>query len=239
MHPHFTTTISIWLSSTTTALTYSIPSNLAQIYNDHKSTHCTKPLATGFTDGQTSSPTFTYCGDIPNAIFLHSSSNQYDNMDIDCDGTNPNSGNCGNDPSIQPQTTFQDQVSQYGISDLDANVHPYVVFGNTDFDPQGSGMEPLSVMAVVCGGEVVYGIWGDTNGGDATGEASIALAELCSPGTGITGDNGHTADDVMYIGFTGKEAIPGNTADWMAGNKEDFEDSIRGIGERLVGGLVS
>ncbi|OOF98068.1 glycoside hydrolase family 75 protein [Aspergillus carbonarius ITEM 5010] len=239
MHPpHFTT--AIWIASASITFAYSIPDNLAQIYDDHKSKTCDNIIASGFSDGENSDTTFTYCGDIDNVVFLHSSSmgGQYDNMDIDCDGANANSGNCGNDPSIQGQTTFQDQVSQYGISDLDANIHPYVVFGNTDYDPQESSMEPLSVMAVICNEQVFYGIWGDTNGGDVTGEASIALAELCFPDAGISGDSGHTADDVMYIGFTGQDAVPGSSADWTAESTQDFEDSIKSLGDQLVNGLA-
>lgn len=76
-------------------------------------------------------------------------------MDVDCDGSNNTGGDCGNDPSGQSETAFKDQLSQYGIDDLDANVHPYVVFGNANFDPQQYGMEPLSVMAVVCNSQVV------------------------------------------------------------------------------------
>ena len=81
-------------------------------------------------------------------------------MDIDCDGANSHGGNCGYDESIQDQTSFKDIVSsQYGIPDLDANIHPYVVFGNTDYDPQRDGMWPLSVMVVVCGDQLVSTIY--------------------------------------------------------------------------------
>lgn len=78
-------------------------------------------------------------------------------MDVDCDGANQGAGDCANDPTGQSQTAFQDRVRAHGIADLDANVHPYVVFGNDGpkFDPQQYGMEPLSVMAVVCGGKLV------------------------------------------------------------------------------------
>ncbi|RAK97555.1 glycoside hydrolase family 75 protein [Aspergillus ibericus CBS 121593] len=235
---HFTT--ALWTAFASLTFAYSIPANLAQLYNTHKSKPCTTILASNFSDGQTSDTTFTYCGDIPNAVFLHSDSmgGEYDNMDIDCDGAHAHGGNCGNDPSIQDQTTFKDQLGQYGISDLDANVHPYVVFGNTDYDPQRSGMVPLGVMAVVCNGQVVYGIWGDTNGGSVTGEASIALAGLCFPDAGISGNNGHSPDDVMYIGFTGQDAVPGGSAKWTAGNTQEFEESIKSLGDRLVSGLA-
>jgi hypothetical protein len=100
-----------------------------------------------------------YCGDIPNAIFLKGSDGNYDNMDIDCDGANNSAGACSNDPSGQGETAFKDTVQSFGIDDLDANIHPYVVFGNEGADPSFSpeqfGMEPLSVMAVVCNNQVV------------------------------------------------------------------------------------
>ena len=80
-------------------------------------------------------------------------------MDIDCDGANNSAGACANDPSGQGQTAFKDTVKGYGIKDLDANLHPYVVFGNEgsspSFNPQSKGMKPLSVMAVVCSNQVV------------------------------------------------------------------------------------
>ena len=81
-------------------------------------------------------------------------------MDIDCDGANKNTGACSDGGSdSQGQTSFQDVVSQFGISDLDATIHPYVVFGNVDdspsFDPTDYGMQKLSVMAIVCQGQVV------------------------------------------------------------------------------------
>lgn len=76
-------------------------------------------------------------------------------MDVDCDGLNDKGGDCGTDETGKGETAFKDQLNQYGIEDLDANLHPYVVFGNTNFDPQEYGMEPLSVMAVVCNNQVV------------------------------------------------------------------------------------
>lgn len=80
-------------------------------------------------------------------------------MDIDCDGANNAAGDCANDPSGQGQTSFKDTVQTFGISDLDANLHSYVVFGNEgdtpSFRPQDHGIRPLSVMAVVCNGQVV------------------------------------------------------------------------------------
>jgi chitosanase len=80
-------------------------------------------------------------------------------MDVDCDGANNSAGDCANDPSGQGETAFKDTVASYGISDLDANKHPFVVFGNSgaspSFDPQEYGIEPLSIMAVVCDNQLV------------------------------------------------------------------------------------
>lgn len=96
-------------------------------------------------------------------IFLHSQNNggEYADMDVDCDGANNSAGDCANDPSGQGQTAFQDVVQSYnvGLEDLDANIHPFVVFGNSgsspSFDPQAYGIEPLSIMAVICNGQLV------------------------------------------------------------------------------------
>lgn len=168
-------------------------------------------------------------------------------MDIDCDGANLGSGDCANDPSGQDTTAFMDTVGGYGkgISDLDANVHSYVVFGNFDsspsFDPESFGMKPLSVMAIVCNNQLHYGVWGDTNGGTSVGEASLALGKLCFPDDGLTGDNGHDENDVLYIGFTGSSAstVPGaNGATWDTEDPATFEASLKTMGDKLVAQLA-
>jgi hypothetical protein len=88
-------------------------------------------------------------------------------MDIDCDGAQggpADDGRCGNSQDTQSITSFADTVKAYnkGIQDLNANVHPYVVFGNSgtksgykNFNPQNYGVQPLSLMAVVCGNKLV------------------------------------------------------------------------------------
>lgn len=83
----------------------------------------------------------------------------------------------------------------------------------------------------------LYGIWGDTNGEDSTGEASISLAQMCFPDDGINGNNGHGEEDVLYLGFTGKNTTPGSSADWQAGDRNAFEESIKDLGDKLVAGL--
>ena len=113
-----------------------------------KAGNCAKSLSEAFDGGA------AYCSDIPNAIFLKSNG-AYDNMDIDCDGANNSAGDCANDPSGQGQTSFVDTVKTYGIEDLDANLHSFVVFGTESFFPQDHGLEPLSVMAVVCDNQLV------------------------------------------------------------------------------------
>ncbi|KNG89433.1 chitosanase [Aspergillus nomiae NRRL 13137] len=227
----------------TGATAYDLPENLRDIYYKHKG-KCSNVLKGGFTNGgHSDGNSFEYCGDIEGAIFMHSSAKggQYTNMDVDCDGANNSHGKCSNDPSGQGQTAFKDEVKKFGISDLDANLHPYIVFGNEDdspeFKPQKHGMEPLSVIAVVCKGQLHYGIWGDTNGGTSTGEASLSMAELCFSDENPDGDSGHDENDVLYIGFTGKDAVPGKSANWKAKTTQEFEDSIKSIGDKLVAGL--
>lgn len=84
-------------------------------------------------------------------------------MDIDCDGAQgKGNGDCDSSGDTQPQTRFKDDVKKFGIKDLDAYIHSYVVLGNegskkgyVTFDPQKYGVEPLSIVAVVCGDKMV------------------------------------------------------------------------------------
>lgn len=132
---------------------YDLPANLRNIYNNHKSGSCKKALSSKSSSGA------VFCGDVPNALFLKSN-NGYDNMDIDCDGADDKAGACSNDPSGYGATAFKDTVKTYGIPDLNANIHPYVVFNEAPyFSPQKYGMKPLSVMAVVCNNQVVSFPW--------------------------------------------------------------------------------
>ena len=136
------------------------------------------------------------------------------------------------------------EYSEGKADDVDANVVPYVVLGNEGnysptFDPRKYGIRPLSVVAVVCGEKVVYGVWADTNGDDGpplVGEASIALATACF-GKGMTGDGGHDQRDVLYVAFEGEDAVPRKEAAWSAKTFEAFEESIEGVGDSLVGRL--
>lgn len=90
-------------------------------------------------------------------------------MDIDCDGNQKgpaNDGRCGPSQDTQSTTAFEDTIKGYkvGIDELNPYVHPYVVFGNDNedhksgfvsFNPEDYGIQPLSVMAVVCGNKLV------------------------------------------------------------------------------------
>lgn len=112
----------------------------------------------------------SYCGDRIrdyNVIYLQGQNGNLVNMDIDCDGVQrgpADDGRCGSSSDTQSITAFQYLVESYGTGqrDLDANAHSYVVFGNDGtkpgwkkFNPRSYGIEPLSVMAVVCGNKMV------------------------------------------------------------------------------------
>ncbi|KAG5657302.1 hypothetical protein KAF25_005866 [Fusarium avenaceum] len=233
--------------------TRDVPANVKALHDSIvKQGHCNNPLATGFYSQDGGKPVYSYCGDHKSQgiIYLQGTNGNLANMDIDCDGTQHGAGDdgrCGSSSDTQSQTSFQDTVRGYNksIRDLNAFVHPYVVFGNEgtragykNFRPQDYGIEPLSLMAVVCGNKLIYGIWGDTNGDDApqalVGEAAISLATACF-GTGINGNAGHDENDVLYIAFTGKDAVPGaNGANWAAKSYNDFAQSIKGLGDKLI-----
>lgn len=231
-----------------------VPSNVKNFYNSIKSKgQCSNALASGFYSEYNNDNSFCYCGDHlqdDKVIYLTGKNGQFANMDIDCDGTQggpADDGRCGKSSDTQSITSFADTVRGYGkgVRDLDAKIHPYVVFGNVggkagfkSFDPQKHGIEPLSVMAVVCGDKLIYGIWGDENGADGqksvVGEASISLATACY-GKKIAGNNGHDENDVLYLAFTGKDAVPGkNGAKWDAKNYDEFESSIQALGDKLI-----
>lgn len=87
-----------------------------------------------------------------------------------------------------------------------------------------------------------YGLWGDSNGhhGErpSVGEASLSLATACY-GKGMNGGSGsnssHNEADVLYIAFTGKDAVPGRAgAHWRADHFDAFHNSIESLGNKLV-----
>ncbi|TPX11611.1 uncharacterized protein E0L32_007590 [Thyridium curvatum] len=228
-----------------------VPTNVRNFYNSVKNAGaCSKKIGPGFYSTDGGSGNYYYCGDHKddyNVIYLKGPGSQFVNMDIDCDGDRSgpgNDGRCNGDGTSQDITSFQYIVKGYnkGINDLNPFVHPYVVFGNVgqgnQFDPQAHGIKPLSVMAVVCGDRLIYGVWGDENGNDGphpvVGEASISLATACF-GNGMTGNNGHDENDVLYIAFPGDDAVPGaGGANWGASSYAAFENSIQDRGNKLI-----
>ncbi|KAM0692379.1 hypothetical protein Q7P36_008580 [Cladosporium allicinum] len=246
---HFSSTVlATLLASTATVTARDVPANVRSFYNKVKGQDkCPNQLQGGFHSRDNDNKAFGYCKDSTSGvIYLHGNGKQLVNMDIDCDGQQGGGGEdgrCGSSGDTQSQTSFKDTIIDYkvGISDLNAKVHTYVVFGNDgtspSFDPQKYGIEPLSVMAVVCGNKLVYGVWGDSNGNDGqplVGEASIALATACY-GTSVNGNSGHDENDVLYIAFPGTDAVPGkNGAKWNAQNYSAFESSIQALGNKLV-----
>ncbi|ORY14365.1 fungal chitosanase of glycosyl hydrolase group 75-domain-containing protein [Clohesyomyces aquaticus] len=226
-----------------------IPANVQSFFDSHLNGACPNPLSIAYNSGQGKSDT-VYCkDDTSGAIYLKDTSNGYADMDIDCDGLNAGEGDCFNDPTGQSMTAFQSDAQKFGIDDLDAHIHTYVVLGNDNsasegnggekFDPKSAGIEPLSVVAVVCGGKMFYGVWGDINGGVSTGESSLALGQLCFPNDGLTGNNGHSEHDILYIAFPGEEAVPGASANWKAKDSATFEQSLATLGDSLVAKLGS
>lgn len=66
------------------------------------------------------------------------------------------------------------------------------------------------------------------------GEASISLATLCF-GDSMNGNYGYSDLDVLYIAFTGPDAVPGASgAAWNADNVSKFESSLQSLGNQLV-----
>ncbi|KAM5433474.1 hypothetical protein MferCBS31731_007111 [Microsporum ferrugineum] len=230
------------LASLASAAGRPVPDNLMALYDYAKNNQCDKPLSSNrFKDGHGRSG-FMYCGDYKGVVYLSgppSPMGRLGDADVDCDGANRSKGDCANDLTGQGQTTFKDELASYGIDDLDSNLHSYVVFGNEgkkpSYLPSDSGIEPLSVIAVVCNNRLFYGIWGDTNGNTDTGEVSISLAQACFPENHLTGNNGHEAHDVLFVAFEGEDAKPGiDGADWKADNFSTFEESLAPIGDRMV-----
>ncbi|KAF2846526.1 glycoside hydrolase family 75 protein [Plenodomus tracheiphilus IPT5] len=249
--------LSIAISTVILALTHGaasreVPENVRSFYNRIVADgSCPNPLQGGFHSAQNDSNDFGYCHDEKTGvIYLQGQNGQLVNMDIDCDGTQGGAGEdgrCGDSNDTQSQTSFKDTVAGYGagVEDLNAKVHSYVVFGNDgtspSFNPQEYGIEPLSLMAVVCGEKLVYGVWGDANGNDGqplVGEASISLATACYGKENINGNAGHDENDVLYIAFPGGKAVPGaQGANWNPQSFEEFESSIETLGDELVATL--
>jgi hypothetical protein len=187
-----------------------------------------------------------------NVLYIQGKNGQLADMDIDCDGIikSPYSdGRCESSQDTQPQSSYIEQIQGYnvGIKDVDSYIHSYVVLGNyadqgksgyTTFHPTDYGIEPLSIVAVVCNNQLFYGVWADQNGDDGppmVGEASLAIATLCFGKNAVNGDKGHSDLDVLYIAFPGSDAVPGaKGANWKASTAKAFQDSLTAQGNKLI-----
>src|SRR6266496_913570 len=111
--------------------------------------------------------------------------------------------NLSTDPWYMNQTAATDSSGQ----PLDAAHLPYVVIPgkSTRFDYRAAGLAMGSVFAVIYKDQVQYGVAGDIGPTAVIGEASYKMADLL----GINPDPhyGGTDEEVIYIGFTGTEAI--------------------------------
>ncbi|EWC44182.1 hypothetical protein DRE_06927 [Drechslerella stenobrocha 248] len=222
-----------------------IPQNVQAFYNKVKKGGC-HSFASGksnLNDGQGNSG-FGFCIDTANVVYL-SGRNSLGDMDIDCDGAQ----NCGGlSGDFQGETAFDDTLRSkgYGIKTLDASIHQFSVLGTCHVNLEGI-INPLALVAVVCNNQLLYSVWGDTNGcdnNDVTGEASISLAQLCFPNEGLDGNNGHEAHDVLYLAFTGSDAVVGpRNAKWKAKTALEFQSSLKAFGDSVLnkkfGGTMS
>ncbi|KAK6544696.1 hypothetical protein TWF694_001382 [Orbilia ellipsospora] len=217
------------------AMAWTVPSNVQTFYNNVKGGGC-KSFAGGknnLNDGHGHSG-FGFCTDTANVVYL-SGQNSLGDMDVDCDGAH----NCGGlSGDFQGGTSFDDILSgSYGIKTLDASIHQFSVLGTCHLDLQGT-IQPLAFVAVVCNNQLFYSVWGDTNGCDDnefTGEASISLAQMCFPSEGLNGNNGHEDRDVLYLAFTGSDAVVGpSNANWKATSPSDFQNSLKAFGDSIL-----
>lgn len=124
-------------------------------------------------------------------------------MDIDCDGKETGVCNGSTDPSYWHETSATDSHGEF----LDASTLPYVVvpLPSWRFDYAKAGIQLGTVVAVIHGDRVVYGVFGDEGPQDIIGEASYAMAVALGidpdPATGGVGSG------VTYIAFTGSSGV--------------------------------
>ena len=146
-------------------------------------------------------------------------------MDIDCDGKTTTQCNSTTDPSYQNQTAATDSQG----NPLDAAALPYVVVpsNGTRFNYTNAGLKMGSVVAVIYGGKIEYGILGDTGPVNIIGEASYAMAK----NLGIDPDPkvGGVDKGVTYVAFTGTAAV--------VKKKEDHTEAVT-LGGTLAADLL-
>lgn len=156
---------------------------------------CDQVIGGPYAPGSSRPANISVCG-LSRAVFWTA------DLDIDCDGKVSPQCNAMTDPWFMNQTAATDSHGD----PLDAATLPFVVVPgrSTRFDYRAAGLAMGSVVAVVHGDELVYGVLGDVGPTAYIGEASYRMAELL----GIDPDPriGGTEDPVSYIAFTGDDA---------------------------------
>ena len=147
------------------------------------------------TDDETQ-PEIPFC-DMGDAVFWNA------DMDIDCDGVSTALCNETTDPDFLPDTTAH---TSNGMP-LDAAELPYVVVpqASDEFDFRAAGLDLGTVVLVVHGDKIDFGIIGDTGPAHIIGEASYAMAKRL--GINPNPSNGGTGKGVIYVAFKGKASI--------------------------------
>lgn len=157
---------------------------------------CDPVVGGTYADGGGLPETVSICG-LPNGVFWKA------DMDIDCDGQMSMQCNLMTDPYYQPQTAAVDSNGDY----LDAATLPFVVIPGRGerFDYRAAGLAMGSVVGVIYGDQLQWGVLGDVGPTAYIGEASYRMAELL----GIDPDpaTGGAESGVSYIAFTGEAAI--------------------------------
>lgn len=137
-------------------------------------------------------PTVDICG-LTGAVFWKA------DLDVDCDGKMTAKCSLATDPDYMNQTAATDSMGD----PLDAAALPFVVVPgvSTRWSYRTAGLRMGSVVAVIYGDHLEYGVLGDVGPVAAIGEASYRMAELLT----IDPDprTGGTAAEVAYIAFTG------------------------------------
>ncbi|KAL4747086.1 fungal chitosanase of glycosyl hydrolase group 75-domain-containing protein [Aspergillus terricola var. indicus] len=148
-------------------------------------------------------------------------------MDVDCDGIDYG---CKGNPDGRPETSWG-ALSAYEV--------PFIVIPEDYLNTHEAGLRGNNIAAVICNGNMFYGILGDTNGDspEVTGEASWLMARTCFPTEGLSGATGHNDADVIYIVFLGEDAVLPASA--MNGKYITDFDTLREMGDALVNALVS
>jgi len=148
-------------------------------------------------------------------------------MDIDCDGIDYK---CKGNGDGQAQT-------DYGA--LAAYEVPWIVIPESFVNKNIKDLPGNNVAAVICNGNMFYGVFGDSNGDspEVIGEASWRMGTACFPDGDISGANGHGATDVTYIAFSGKDAVLPSTD--MTKNYITQFSTLKSMGDSFVSQLSS